>query len=170
MRRRRVAGLLLVVLPLLGCGKAEPVPPGGPVVHSHAPAPPPAPSPAPAPFDLDAALALIEQQGFTPEVPETALRGPIRAISSTCTGSANGRCRAVFFFDGQAFVQKVEAGLVRILEQDGRQVRLEFPQYGPDDPGCCPSGQPSVHTIRVDNGGLVAEPPVGWDPNRPSDY
>ncbi|MEV5537510.1 LppP/LprE family lipoprotein [Saccharopolyspora shandongensis] len=165
---------LLVAL-LVGCGappaeepnQAVPPGPAAPPTQSTAQ---PQPAPQPDPFDLTAALALIEGQGFTPDPPEGQLAGPIRAIHAMCTGSANGRCQAVFFFDGQQLVHRVDVGLVNILSQDGKAVRVEFPVYAAGDPSCCPSGTPTQHTITVQNGQLDAQPPVGFEPNYPGDY
>ncbi|MGW1682075.1 LppP/LprE family lipoprotein [Saccharopolyspora sp. NPDC002376] len=160
---RRSAGLLsLLAVLLVGCGQApEPAPsPPAPVTSE----------PVADSFDLAAAMAEIEADGFTPTPPESELTGPVRAIHAMCTGSANGRCQAVFFFDGQRLAQKMEVGLVSIVSQDGTAVRVEFPVYNADDPGCCPSGTPTQHTIRLADGQLQADPPVGFDPNRPGDF
>ncbi|GAA2788939.1 LppP/LprE family lipoprotein [Saccharopolyspora taberi] len=154
--RRLIAVLALVALPLAGCGSAEPDGGGG----TAPPPPPPADT-----FDLAEAMARIESSGFTPAPPEGPLPGPVRAIHSTCTGSANGRCQEVFVFHSRDLVGSVHAGLMRITGQNGTQVSLELPRYAPGGPGCCPSGTPSPHTLRVEAGKLVADPPIPEDPN-----
>ncbi|MEU6264256.1 LppP/LprE family lipoprotein [Saccharopolyspora shandongensis] len=171
MRRRHLVGALpLLAALLVGCGAPPSAPADQLAPTASSTRTTAQPAPAPDPFDLAAALALIEGQGFTPDPPEGRLSGPIRAIHAICTGSANGRCQAVFFFDGQQLVHRVDVGLVNILSQDGRAVRVEFPVYAAGDPSCCPSGTPTQHTITVQNGRLDAQPPVGFEPNYPGDY
>ncbi|MER7079189.1 LppP/LprE lipoprotein [Saccharopolyspora kobensis] len=163
---RRTAGLLsLLAVLLVGCGQAaEP---------EKAAPPPPAPAtsqPVVESFDLAAALAQIEAAGYTPTPPDGELAGPVRVIQAMCTGSANGRCQALFFFDGQRLAQQTgDIGMMRILSQDGTAVRVEFPVYNADDPGCCPSGTPTQHTIRLVGDQLQADPPISTNPNRPGD-
>lgn len=182
MRRHHLVGAVALLAALLvGCaappsaGPDQANPPESAAPQTQAPAQTQTPAqtqsaPVADNFDLAAALALIEGQGFTPDQPEGQLHGPIRAIHAMCTGSANGRCQAVFFFDGQQLVHRMDVGLVRILSQDGKAVRVEFPVYASGDPGCCPSGTPTQHTITVQNGKLDAQPPVGFDPNYPGDF
>ncbi|GAA0528926.1 hypothetical protein GCM10011581_30830 [Saccharopolyspora subtropica] len=161
LRSNLIAGPLAAALLLTACGSAEPVVPVPPPSAS-APAPT---TPAPEPFDLAAALALVEREGFTPTPPEAELAGPLRAIHSICTGTANGRCQQVFFFDGNRLAGTVAAGLIEITGQDGQVVRLSFPRYQPGDPGCCPTGAPGVHEVRLGAGGIVATPPIPEAPN-----
>jgi len=118
-----------------------------------------------APFDLNAALDVIRHQDYTPDVPDKPLPGPLRAIRAICTGSINGRCMQVFFFNGQQLVGGIDAGLVEVVSQNGTEVVLSFPQYRHGDPGCCPSGGEVRHTVRLGNGGTVADPPIPADSN-----
>jgi LppP/LprE lipoprotein len=157
------------LLVVRGCGSARARPavaPSGGPGYSVAPFTPATANADPsAPFDLAAALEVIRHKDYTPNPPDRPLAGPLRAIVGICTGSVNGRCMEVFFFNGQQLVDGIDAGLVGIASQDGTQVVLELPQYQHGDPGCCPTGQPQRHTIRLRDGGIVADPPVPPDAN-----
>ncbi|MEU5845051.1 LppP/LprE family lipoprotein [Saccharopolyspora shandongensis] len=154
---------LAVAVLVAGCGTAGPAtpPPAPPPSQAVAPAP----QPPPDTFDLAAAEEFITREGFTPTPPEGTLTGPLRAIHSMCTGSANGRCQEVFFFDGQRVAGSVHAGMVEIAEQDGSSVVLSFPRYAPGDPGCCPSAGTSIHRITLVGGGIKDDPPIPELPN-----
>jgi hypothetical protein len=165
-RRLLVAVLVVLAVAVGGCrsGKAQPhaTPSAGPGWRIGSAAPSIDPS---APFDLAAALDTIRHRDFTPAAPTTPLVGPLRAIKGTCTGSINGRCMEVFFFNGQQLVDSVHAGLVDIVSQNGTEVVLSFPRYQHGDPGCCPTGEPTIHTVRLGGNGIVANPPIPSDPN-----
>lgn len=118
-------------------------------------------------FDADQVLEVIRKEGFTvfsPEVPET---GPLRAFDGLCTGSVNGRCHRVFIYDGPTRVGAIDAGIVEIINQSGKEVILQFPQYKVGDAGCCPSGEQRKHTGRMVDGKLTFTPPIPADPNNP---
>lgn len=163
MLRRLLVPLAATTVLVAGCGSAEPGAPAAPPSRTAPPVTQPAPEPDT--FDLTAAEELINREGFTPTPPEGTLAGPLRAIHSMCTGSANGRCQEVFFFDRQRLAGRIHAGLVEITEQNGQAVMLSFPRYAPGDPGCCPSGGTSTHRIRLSGGEIQAEPPIPDSPN-----
>lgn len=130
------------------------------------PSNPPATGPS-ADLDANQVLEAIRKEGYSPYPPEVPKAGPLRAIDGLCSGSVNGRCHRVFVFDGPARVGGIDAGLVEIIRQDGKEVVLEFPQYKVGDAGCCPSGERRRHTGRMVDGTLVFSPPIPADPNNP---
>ncbi|SBT65773.1 LppP/LprE lipoprotein [Micromonospora sediminicola] len=166
--RRRVALALLLILALTSaCTRDESFPraaPSGLDPGYRLSDPPPTPDPD-ASFDLEAALEVVRRSTYAPERPEGPLKGPLRAIWATCTGSVNGRCQAVFFFYGQRLVDRIEGILVRVVAQDGRAVQLELPRYRSGDAGCCPTGRSTRHTARIVAERVVVTPPIPADPN-----
>lgn len=120
-------------------------------------------------FDLEHALELMRRKGFTAAAQAREPKGPLRAFQALCTGTANGRCQAVFFFYEQKLVHIIQAGFVDIVAQDGDVVQISLPQYRRGDAGCCPSDKPSRHSVTMKNGTLQVEPPIPLDPNNYGD-
>lgn len=101
------------------------------------------------PFDISAAHLVVRSLGYEPNSVAVQL-GPLRVITAICATSATAHCQQIFFFHDQDFVgvgsgEDAEHGAtyrwVKILDQDGQIVRMEFAVYGPSDANCCPSAR-----------------------------
>ena len=81
------------------------------------------------------------------------------AEKGICAGSADGKCQSVFFFLNDTYLGADSdspwyAILDPVAEGDG--FRLEYGNYLPDDPLCCPSGEPYQITFTWDGSSLVS--------------
>ncbi|MEV5508144.1 LppP/LprE family lipoprotein [Streptomyces orinoci] len=128
------------------------------------------PSAANGPFDVDAALLRIQQSGYTTDTDPAqlkALKGPLRAIPSHCTGTTDGHCVMVHFFYGNNYAGYDAQGVGEssILSQDGTMVTLSYPVFKPTDPMCCASGGTREFRASWDGGKVVFSPPMTGNPN-----
>ncbi|MEU1782854.1 LppP/LprE family lipoprotein [Streptomyces abikoensis] len=134
------------------------------------------PSPSAAadgPFDAAAAAQRIKRLGYTPDDEPgvlKALRGPFRAVHGHCTGSVDGRCVSVFFFQGNAYVGYDSPGVNEstIVKQDGRTVTISYPVFTTTDPMCCPSGGTREVRAAFKDGKVTFTPPLPGNPNGPN--
>ncbi|MGW1197553.1 LppP/LprE family lipoprotein [Streptomyces sp. NPDC002536] len=123
-----------------------------------------------APFDVDAALLQIKRMGFTADSEPAelkALKGPLRAIHSHCTGTTDGHCVIVMFFHGNDYAgyDARGTGESTILSQDGTTVTLSYPVFKTTDPMCCASGGTREFRARWGSGKVVFTPPLPGNPN-----
>ncbi|MEU8584174.1 LppP/LprE family lipoprotein [Streptomyces abikoensis] len=134
------------------------------------------PSPSTAadgPFDAAAATLRIKRLGYTADDEPGVLknlRGPFRAIHGTCTGSVDGRCVSVFFFQGNDYVGYDSPGVNEstIVKQDGRTVTISYPVFTTTDPMCCPSGGTREIRAAFKDGKVTFTPPLPGNPNGPN--
>ncbi|MGH3696006.1 MAG: LppP/LprE family lipoprotein [Pseudonocardiaceae bacterium] len=125
-----------------------------------------------APFDVSSAHLLIKSFGYDPNsapIPP----GPLRAITAVCTISATEHCQQIFFFHAQDFVgvgsgeSDLKATLyrgVKILNQDGQTVRMDYAVYKAMDANCCPSAR-QAQNYRYRDGILEYQNDSGpWQP------
>ncbi|MCC3773390.1 LppP/LprE family lipoprotein [Streptomyces sp. UNOB3_S3] len=133
------------------------------------------PSPSTAadgPFDVDAAMLRIKRLGYTADDEPSvlkALRGPFRALHGHCTGSVDGHCVSVFFFQGNDYVGYDNPGVTEstIVKQDGTTVTISYPVFTTSDPLCCPSGGKREIRAAFKGGKVAFTPPLPDNPNGP---
>jgi hypothetical protein len=83
-----------------------------------------------------------------------------------CTGSADGKCQAVFFYLNDEYLGRDAPdpywGISLPVATDHATIALEYANYLPDDPLCCPTGEPIVVEFWWDGTTLAsdAEPPT----------
>jgi len=117
-------------------------------------------------FDYAAATAVIAKQGFSvSQGPDaTGSKGPLRAFVVICTGSADGHCGTVDFFDanrligflparqlGKSMIQPYNA---RIVTEGGRYVTIDFDISRDTDALCCTTGGTISVTYRWTGRGI----------------
>ncbi|WP_169739907.1 LppP/LprE family lipoprotein [Actinospica robiniae] len=96
-------------------------------------------------FDYSAAAGELAGHYLTVVVgpPASQRTGALHALAAMCTGSADGHCGGIAFFEGAkyvAWIDNADPQLVRFVEQDGTDVIVDIPRYLPKDGICCPSG------------------------------
>ncbi|PWJ05116.1 hypothetical protein DKG34_25030 [Streptomyces sp. NWU49] len=117
-------------------------------------------------IDGAAALRRIQEKNFTTTVTAdelAAMPGPLRAVQTSCVGSANGNCVSVFFFYGNRYVgQATGASQLRVTAQNGTEVTLSRPIFKDTDPSCCPSGGSETHHVRWNGTAVVSSPSLPY--------
>ncbi|MFF1913694.1 LppP/LprE family lipoprotein [Streptomyces sp. NPDC058239] len=116
--------------------------------------------------DGAAALRLIRRNNFSTTVTAeviTRMTGPLRAVTASCVGSANGNCVSVFFFYGNRYVgQATGASQLRIATQNGTEATLTRPIFKDTDPTCCPSGGTETHHVRWGGTAITSSPSLPY--------
>ena len=159
---------------------AEPTQPPPTATSAPAPSPTTAPAPTrPAPTVAPAADALtldpqvIKSKGYTPGegYAETndGTGGTLYAWKAVCTGSADGYCQKVFFFDGTRYLgTDTLNSSTQIMSVDASgpaTIGVTYANYLPNDPYCCPSGDPVTILYHWTGGRLVPSgTPPGHNP------
>ena len=105
-----------------------------------------------APRSVNQSSALLAA-GYTVSYRVTAfgLNGaPLYVYRSVCTGSADGHCQKVFFFDGTRYLGtdtlNDSAAINSVSNAGAQTIAVTYANYAPNDPLCCPSGKPVTIT------------------------
>jgi hypothetical protein len=111
----------------------------------------------------------IKAKGYTPAgghaETQNGSGGTLYAWIGTCTGSADGHCQKVFFFNGTTYLgtdtSADSAGIMSVDTRAPEVFAVTYANYKPNDPLCCPTGTPVTITYRWTGSRLI---PSGTPP------
>lgn len=110
--------------------------------------PPPTTAPVADPGAQD--TAVIKAKGYTPVQGHAETSdgsgGTLYAWRAVCTGSADGYCQKVFFFDGPRYLGtdtlNDSTAIMAVDAAGPATIAVKYANYQPNDPFCCPTGTP----------------------------
>ena len=115
-------------------------------------------------------VSVIRAKGYSPDSSQQAETsngsgGTLYAYRATCTGSADGYCQMVFFFDGTHYLgtdtYAPSQQITGVVASGPQAIDVTYANYQKNDPLCCPSGQPVTITYRWTGARIV---PSGTPP------
>jgi hypothetical protein len=118
---------------------------GGAAPHTVAPPPVTTPTNVPPPAQVAAAVAAVEQLGFTP-IDTTDIEGPpaggLHVIIAESTAPPHDRQWAFFFMDGRFVGNDLPepSASIQFAWRSADTIALAYAVYRPDDRPCCPTG------------------------------
>jgi LppP/LprE lipoprotein/zinc-ribbon domain len=87
----------------------------------------------------------------------------LSAFTATCTGSGDGSCRKVFFYDGANLVgvdTPAPDTSASIAWETTTSAAITYPQYNSGDPMCCPSGNSVTIVFSLSSAGVHPTTPL----------